>query len=81
MLNQSKEVLCIFVSFRESRDSKKEPEINFYDMLCDIEEVFTAILRRTLRSETVFGNLKPFKNDEKYFLFHLKSLALRFQDI
>ena len=56
MLNQSKEVLCIFVSFRESRDSKKEPETNFYDMLCDIEEVFTVVLRRTLRSETVFGN-------------------------
>ena len=49
MLNQSKEVLCIYVLFRESRDSKK-------DMLCDIEEVFTAVLRRTFRSETVFGN-------------------------
>ena len=23
-------------------------------------------------SETTFGNWKPFKNDEKYFLIHLK---------
>ena len=29
--------------------------------------------RRTLRSETIFDNWKLFKNDEKYFLFHLKS--------
>ena len=27
----------------------------------------------TLKSETIFGNWKPIKNDEKYFLFHLKS--------
>ena len=33
MLNQSKEVLYICVSFQESRDSiKKEPETNVYDM-------------------------------------------------
>ena len=33
MLNQSKEVLCIYVSFQESRDSiKEEPETNVYDM-------------------------------------------------
>ena len=65
MLNQSKEVLCIYVSFWESRDTKKEPETNFYDMLCDIEEVFTVVLRRTLRSETVLateGHLKMMKN-------------------
>ena len=30
-------------------------------------------LRRTLRSEKFFGNWKSFKNDEKCFLFHLKS--------
>ena len=29
--------------------------------------------RRTLRSETIFGNWKPFKNNDKCFLFHLKS--------
>ena len=28
--------------------------------------------RRTLRSETIFGIWKPFKKDEKCFLFHLK---------
>ena len=33
MLNESKEVLCICVSFQESRDSiKEEPEMNVYDM-------------------------------------------------
>ena len=32
--------------------------------------------RCTLRPETVFGNWKPFKNDEKCFLFHLKSFLL-----
>ena len=35
--------------------------------------------RRTLGSETIFGNWKPFKNDEKYFLFHLESF-FRSQD-
>ena len=29
-----------------------------------------------LRSETNFGNRKPFKNDEKCFLFHFKKLLL-----
>ena len=33
MLNQSKEVLCICVSFQESRDLvKEEPETNVYDI-------------------------------------------------
>ena len=36
--------------------------------------------RRTLRSEKIFGNWKPFKNDDKCFLFHLKS-SFRSQDI
>ena len=36
--------------------------------------------RSTLRSETIFGNWKPFTNDEKCFLFHLKS-SFRSQDI
>ena len=31
------------------------------------------IWRRSLRSETIFCNWKPFKNDWKCFLFHLKS--------
>ena len=31
-----------------------------------------SVLRHNLRSETMFGKLKPFKNDEKYFSFHLK---------
>ena len=38
------------------------------------------ILRHTLRSETIFYNGKPFKYDEKCFLFHLKS-SFRSQDI
>ena len=31
-------------------------------------------------SETIFGNWKPFKNDEKFFAPHLKS-SFRSQDI
>ena len=41
---------------------------------------FNFSKRRTLRSETIFDNWKPFKNDEKCFLFHLKS-SFRSQDI
>ena len=36
--------------------------------------------RRTLRSEAIFGNWKPFKIAEERFLFHLKS-SFRFKDI
>ena len=36
--------------------------------------------RRTLRSETIFDNWKPFKNDEKMLFFHLKCSSLS-QDI
>ena len=32
-----------------------------------------SLKAHTVRSETVFGNWKPFKNDEKWFLFHFKS--------
>ena len=38
------------------------------------------MLWRALVSETIFANWKPFKNDEKCFLFHLKS-SFRSQDI
>ena len=30
---------------------------------------------RTAGSETIFGNCKPFKNDEKYFLIHFVFLT------
>ena len=42
--------------------------------------LFVPLKAHTLRSETIFGNCKPFKNDEKRFLFHLKS-SFHFQDI
>ena len=35
---------------------------------------------RNLMSEKIFGSWKPFKIDEKCFLFHLKS-SFRSQDI
>ena len=38
----------------------------------DVAVKTTYIYRRTLRSETIFSSWKPFKNDEKCFLFHLK---------
>ena len=40
----------------------------------------TSTKRCTPRSETIFGCWKSFKNDEKYFLFHVKS-SLRSQDV
>ena len=41
MLNQSKEVLCICVSFQESRDSiKKEAEKNVYAMFLSYSGTF-----------------------------------------
>ena len=33
-------------------------------------ELFVKIVKYTLRSDTIFGNWKPFKNDEKCFLFY-----------
>ena len=44
MLNQSKEVLSICVSFQEYRDSiKEEPETNVYDILYHIGRRFKAV--------------------------------------
>ena len=37
------------------------------------KRVSTRAYRHILRSEKIFDNWKPFKNDEKCFLFHLKS--------
>ena len=37
-------------------------------------------LKAHSRSETIFGKWKPLKNNEKCFLFHLKS-SFRSQDI
>ena len=37
-------------------------------------------MSKNLKSETIFVNWKPFKNDEKCFLVHLKS-SFRSQDI
>ena len=45
MLNQSKEVLCICVSFQESRISiKGEPETNVYDMFLSYWRTFENTL-------------------------------------
>ena len=41
---------------------------------------FPKAASSTLRSETIFGNWKPFKNGDKCFLFHLQSFS-RSQDI
>ena len=43
-------------------------------------ENLLKVLRPALMSHPIFGNYSPFKNDEKRFLFHLKS-SLRSQDI
>ena len=55
---------------------------DFRNLVIYVESMFPChsllnikvIERRTLRSVDIFGNWKPFKNDEKCFLFHLKSL-------
>ena len=39
-----------------------------------LEKFAVNIYRRTLRFRTIFGNLKPFKYDEKWFYFTLKAL-------
>ena len=41
--------------------------------LYDIQHWTDMCQRRTLRSVTISGNEKSLKNDEKCFLFHLKS--------
>ena len=46
----------------------------------ETKEYIKGALSLSLRSEAIFDNRKPFKNDEKYFLFHLKS-SFRSQDI
>ena len=53
---------------------------NVFVILFPLLESTEMYSRRTIRSETIFGNWKPFKNDEKSFLFHLKS-SFRSQDI
>ena len=51
-----------------------------------IECLFSNLKAHSLRSETIFDNCKPFKNDElikidkKWFSFHLNS-SFRSQDI
>ena len=55
---------------------------DFRNLVIYVESMFPChsllnikvIERRTLRSVDIFGNWKHFKNGEKYFLFHLKSL-------
>ena len=45
-----------------------------------VKAFFIIILRPTVRSETLFGYSKPFKNDEKCLLLHFKS-SFHCQDI
>ena len=51
-----------------------------YLLLCWAIWMRIQLSRRTPRSETIFGNWKPFKNDGKCFLFYLK-YSFRSQDI
>ena len=45
MLNQSTEVLCICVSFQESRDSiKEEPENKVYDVFIILKEILKQFM-------------------------------------
>ena len=61
-----------------ARDLNKNilrPTSDSCNHLSDLNNAFTL---NAVRSETIFGNLKSFKNDEKCFLFHLRS-SLRSQ--
>ena len=53
--------------------NKKGKQVVFRVKVPKIKIHYSFSWRRTLKSETIFGNWKPFKNDEKYFLLHLKS--------
>ena len=65
------------ISLLCSKQPKKISEITLQDL-----RMFNIAwsYRCTLSSETIFDYWKPFKNDEKCFLFHLKS-SFRSQDI
>ena len=45
----------------------------FIYVISSKQKVASATWRFTLRSETISDNCKPFKNDEKCFLFHMKA--------
>ena len=64
--------LCIYM--KKTRSSRACTELSKTVFSCECR------WRCTLRSKTFSGNLKLFKNDEKCFLFQLKS-SFRFQDI
>ena len=49
------------------------PYMNRFHFNSGKRSIVVFIKKRTLRSETIFGYWKSFKNDEKCFLFHLKS--------
>ena len=53
------------------KTKKKEKKTFLKGYQLDVVEKLKG--RRTLRSDTIFGYWKPFKNDEECFLFHLKS--------
>ena len=62
MLNQSKKLLCICVSFQESRDSiKGEPETNVYDMFLIILDVLWLKVQTCNSWNTKFWFKYPFE--------------------
>ena len=85
-------VECLFFSWVEDVPAA-ERLLTIWDNITKLVKYWEALLkakrpssksymnvRCTLRSETIFGNWKLFKNNEKYFLFHLKS-SFHSQDI
>ena len=68
-------VVVVFVAAVSAAVSKPLQKRNFREY-----KLFSMAERCILRCEIIFGNWKLFKNDEKYFLFHLKS-SFRSQDI
>ena len=72
----------IFFSTYKPISNDGEMTITLYDRCMSKKNyaIGSRLLKAHSRSETVFGNWQPFKNDEKCFVFLFKG-SLRSQDI
>ena len=73
--------MFLFLTLSETQCINYRPDLhNSQASRKKLKKELMVGIKGTLRSETTFGNWKPFKNDEKWFLFHLKSSS-RSRDI
>ena len=64
-------------TFRKKNFSEQKSVLK---LIGDKQWLYKSNLRHTLKSEIIYGNWKPFKNDEKCFLFHLE-ISSHSQDV